>query len=212
MNAHTYWYSVVSGPTPPRQGDIYVSFLAPIITQVLPDQSADGGARAEFVTEEAPWVVLDASCDVDYSPPSEGSKGRKPSCARVLLAPLYPAIREKLGTKTDKELNERLEVMRRGDYPSKLLLPGHPEHLSAANAWYVEYRNRTLVPHAYLVLDPTVIRLRLNHPFREHLGNWVGACISRVGIEDGQKIPPYLGGLHDPHRLNAVRPEDLTSR
>jgi hypothetical protein len=205
-----HWYEIVSAGNL-RQGDIIRNLAVPYfdddiveltdaISEAAGQAEGSPGPQVPAKCALAHWIVLDASCDVDH-----GEK-RPPAVGQVLLARIVAADAVALNAKTPKELDERREVLRQNLVYSKYLLaecagiePPFPLSL-------VEYRQRALVPHAYVLAAALRggPRLRLRAPMRERFGNWVGIAISRVGPEDAATIPPFLPRLHDAVKLRAV--------
>jgi len=185
-----HWYEVIQDATL-RQGDIFRSARAIQLPQgmVVPTQAGDAlQSQFELVVEDL--IVLDASCDVDYS------LQRQAACQQVLLAAVRYASKEALKATTDKDYRTRLEVIRRGLMNGRFLLPDHQgvdPHLPFS---FVQYHARVLVPHQYLVSLCNTPRLRLRSPHRESFGSWVASCIGRVGPEDASQIPRFVDQLH----------------
>jgi hypothetical protein len=190
VGASDYWYETINDVSL-RQGDIFRGVKAVQLPQdlVVGDNGANAGqVTFEVVTED--WIILDASCDVDYGP------NRAANCQQVLLAAVRSATKQALKTDTDKEFNTRLEVMRRGHMAGRFLLPGHDALQPAFPLSFVQYNARVLLPHAYLLSQCIVPRIRLKSPHRESFGSWAASCIGRVGIEDAAQIPKFVGQLY----------------
>jgi hypothetical protein len=171
-----------------RQGDIFprlVVFAPAQSLPVLEEEPAPGEkVSVEGEWDVGGWIVMSASCDVgrasaDYYP-------------HVLVAKVYPATAEELKAK-GRKLDEVREAIRRGlDFHRFLLAECPPLDFPRS---YVEFRPHLTVPVEFLKRAcQTRRRLRLESPFREQFGNWVGANVSRVGIEDEAQIPPYKTG------------------
>jgi len=211
VSHESFWYEVVDGSTL-RQGDIVRGLVVPALDESI-GHRLDEIARQEGETElvlplvytRADWIVLDASCDVDYGPK------RSPALSHVLIARVVPADGEGLGTQVLKELAERQEMLRQSIAYNKFLLSTYGDIDPPFPLSYAEYRFRYAVPHAYLVAFVTACgpRLRLRHPIRERFGNWVGAAISRVGVEDAATIPRFasLQGSKPLKAVDGVEPE-----
>lgn len=201
MPLSDHWYLVVNDASL-RQGDIFRNVAAFLLPQdVLTPAGAAGEAAPNAIAFErvtGDWIVLDASCDVDYGP------NRPPSCQHVLLASVRAATRQALKTDVEKEFNVRLEVMRKGLMPSRFLLAAHDDAQIVFPLSFVQYSARVLVPHAYLLRHCDQPRLRLKSPHRESFGNWAAACISRVGAEEEAQIPRFVPQLHAGQVVAAV--------
>ncbi len=142
-------------------------------------------------------IILDASCDVDHS------DQRQPACEAVLMAAVTPANPETLRA-TGKEYDQRLETLRQGLLPSKFLLPEVDDETLPFPLSFVEYRERFLLPHSYLLANLGVRPRHLKSPHRERFGNWVGQCVSRVGPEDQALIPRFTSQMHPAQVLRAI--------
>lgn len=191
------WFEAVTSALL-RQGDIFralVSFtVSPGTVAPPPDLQQGDQANPNYQWNRGDFIILDASCDVDAA-------GRpRPACEQVLLAQVYP-VTDIPGAAADRE--KTLEVMRKGLVPSRFLLSEFDHMVPPFARSFVEYRHRTLLPHAYLCQHTGAPRLRLKSPFREQFGQWVGACISRVGPENEDQIPPIVPRVFAPHVLRA---------
>ena len=139
----------------------------------------------------ADWVILSPSCDIDT--------GR---AHQLLLAQCVPATQANTKSNNEKQHLQRLEVVRQGLDPAKFLLPPHSGDPSFQLA-FVNIRSLALLP-------ATVVksfvgqrkRLRLQHPFRERLGNWAGQWISNVGPENSGVIP-RITNIFEKHILES---------
>ena len=183
------WYEIIEvGDDSLRQGDIFRNLVVFAPAQNLPvlEETPAAGEKLSIDGEWdiGDWIVLSASCDV-----GRASASYYP---HVLIAKVYPATSEELKAK-GKKLDEALEAIRRGlDFHRFLLAECPPLGFPRS---YAEFRPHITVPVEYLKRAcQTRKRLRLESPFREQFGNWVGTNISRVGIEDDEQIPPYKTG------------------
>lgn len=112
---------------------------------------------------------------------------------------------KELARHSENDRKKALEVLRKGYWPSRFLLSACGAVNPVFELALVDYRNRALLPHAYLVRNAQGPRLRLKSPFREQFGQWVGSCISRVGPENATLIPQFTEKLYPAHILNAVQ-------
>lgn len=194
-----HWYESPQ-QTPLRQGDIFFDLQIFRPAESIVSAGDNANAQTESVgvqVVEGNWIVLDASCDVDHG------DGRPATCQYVIVAPVMAANTTTLGGVTGKELEQRLEVIRRGGYPGKFLLSAFSEASPSFPISYVEFRGHLTTPHSHLLTHISKRRLRIKSPWREAFGNWVGNCISRVGPEDNTNIPRFVKALHDAQRLRA---------
>lgn len=191
-----HWYEVVQQP-PFRQGDILRGIVALWLSDALqvPEQNVASTDPIQVSAKwnKGDWIILDGSCDLDQR-----------VCPQVLLARVEMATQQSLKAPDDKQFKQRLEVTRRGGYPTKFLLSDHPELTPPFALSFVDFRNHVLMPLKYLEKHAGGTILRLRAPIREQFGNWVGACVSRVGPEDVTLIPAFTSALHDAHRLQAA--------
>lgn len=145
-----------------------------------PSESTELTIRPEWVVGD--WIIMSASCDVDRD---------AKQYPQALLGRVLPATLDTFGVKTDKEFNERAEVVRKGLEPAKFLLPEHPQVQPPFPLSVVQYRVHVTMPTDYLRRRCDGRRLRLKHPFRESFGTWVGANIGRAGPETSTLIPQF---------------------
>jgi hypothetical protein len=198
INIHDYWYDIPVGPEL-RQGDIFRRLLVMWFPQDLP-VGMDLPRDAEELTVKpewavGDWIVLSASCDVDRN---------AQSYPQAILGRVLPVDLETFGAKTEKELMERTEVVRKGLEPTKFLLPEHPGTQPPFPLSIVTYRVHHTMPTDYLRRNSAGRRLRLKHPFRESFGTWVAANIGRVGPETSTLIPEFIK-TYPAHTLKANR-------
>jgi len=192
VDAHAWWfwwYEIIEiGDESLRQGDIFRNLVVFAPAQNMPvleeKPAADEKLSVDGEWDVGDWIVMSASCDV-----GRASAAHYP---HVLIAKVYPATAEELKAK-GRKLDEALEAIRRGlDFHRFLLAEWPPLDFPRS---YVEFRPHLTVPVEYLKRAcHTRKRLRLEPPFREQFGNWVGANISRGGIEEEEQIPPYKTG------------------
>lgn len=184
LNRSEHWYEMASPPF--RQGDIFQELTVGWLPSNFSEQE-----EIEVELASGTWIVLEASCELD--------QGR---CSHVLMARVFDANASHLKASKEKELNQRLEVLRRGDYPTKFLLSDFDK--ASFPLSFVEFSQRTFVPLPHLTnFTEQKEVIRMKSPFREKFGNWIGACFSRVGPEDHTLILPFVKGLHDEQRLKA---------
>lgn len=197
---YDHWYEVVDRP-PFRQGDIVrnvvVFWLREDLSAPNPDAVSTQGAQIDAKWLRGDWILLDASCDLDQR-----------VCPQVLVAPVEMATHQTLKAPDEKQFKQRLEVMRRGGYPTRFLLSDHPKLSPPLAPSFVDFRHHLVLPIEYLERNAGGAILRLKSPMRELFGNWVGACISRVGPETEASIPAFTPALHDAQRLQAAALED----
>lgn len=185
MPHEEHWYEVVRGPAL-RQGDIFrdlTAYTLPPDVPNVPDDLAEATVNVPAGWTRSTWIVLDASCDIAVNPPKT-----RPTCSNVLLARVIP-VDDAVANLPAGERPTTLEVIRRGYWPSRFLLSGFGAIAPAFPLSIVEWPHRVFMPHAYLVRNGDVDRLRLKPPFREAFGQWVGSCVSRVGPENETLIP-----------------------
>ena len=179
------WYDIVTDASL-RQGDIFRNMIAFWLPQNLPKFDADpqeGEAiEANPIFARADWIILSASCDVDRSTPFH-----------VLFARVIEASQTNLKAETAKVHKEKLEVLRQGYDPARFLLARNDDASPPFPQSFVEYRVQAFLPGEYVRRHCDEPRLRLKSPFREKFGNWAGASLSRVGIEDAIQIPRVAG-------------------
>ena len=201
MPVWEHWYELVVGVNTLRQGDLFRNLLVYSFPQdmQIPTALPAPGTRITGVEVEwghGDWIIMSASCDV------ERPENVYPY---VVLGRVVPSTPDVLGTKSEKEHNERIEVIKKGLEPGRFMLaeclvaaPPFPQSL-------VQYRVHLTMPASYLRRNCAGQRLRLRHPFRESFGNWVGANISRVGPETETLIPEIPGVRTWPiHTLRAA--------
>lgn len=184
MPVWDHWYEPVEGNDTLRQGDIFRGLLVYTLPQDLPapDTPPAPGSRipVDVVWARGDWIIMSASCDVDR--PAD-------VYPHVVLGRVLPPTRDVLGTKSDKEHNERIEVIKKGLEPGRFMLSECPSAAPPFPQSVVQYRVHLTMPSSYLRRNCAGQRLRLRSPFRESFGNWVGANISRVGPETHTLIP-----------------------
>jgi len=100
---------------------------------------------------------------------------------------------ENLKVDNPKALKEKLEVLRQGYDPGRFLLPTNEDVNPSFPLSIVTYRAQTFLPITYVRSHCNAPRLRLRPPLREKFGNWTGANLSRVGIEEATQIPRVTG-------------------
>jgi hypothetical protein len=181
------WYEVVADQTL-RQGDIFLQLPALWLPAGLkpPDPKDKAPLEVNIHYLHADWIILSASCELDRA-----------GQANVLLCRVFSATHENLQTKNEKDLSERLEVIRRGFDPRRFLLAEHPSEPRMPLS-FAGYRTQVFLPDDYVRLHCTGPRLRMRPPHRENFGNWAGGNLGRVGIEEADQIrfsgkPPYIG-------------------
>lgn len=197
MTTSPPWYEVVSDKSL-RQGDIFITLYALWLPSGIQPPTNPGDKFEVAVEYElADWIILSASCDVARI--KEG---------HVLLARVFHASEKHLKTKTDTELRERLEVLRRGFDPLRFLLAEHVGKPELPIS-FVGYRTQVLLPVDYLLRYCTGDRLRMRPPHRENFGAWAGANLGRVGIEetDQIKFPGTASYIGPAQILRSVPPE-----
>ncbi len=189
--AHQFWYETVDD-TSLRQGDIFVDLVCYWLSKDLePENPAPSVTRATGT-----WIVAQASCDME-------ARGLE----RVVVLEVLPASRRTLRiaeNAPDKELKKRLEVIRRGAYPRRFLIPDRPTGRVTIPMSVVAWDNLATLPAEYLrrhFCDGP--RLRLKSPLREMFGNWVGARFCAVGPEDEAVIPRFTP-VHDHHVIDTM--------
>jgi hypothetical protein len=137
---------------------------------------------------------MSASCDVERP---------ATAYAQVLIGRVLPATKETLRQQTDDELRTRLEVFRQGHTAAFLLAP-HRTFQPEFPLSFVDWKTHLTMPADYIRNAVGVRpRLRLNSPFRESFGNWVGGNIQRVGIENDLQIPRFRPQIFPEHILRA---------
>lgn len=128
------------------------------------------------------WIILSASCDIDRAVDTH-----------VLLARVIDASQTNLRAESTKVHKDKLEVLRQGYDPARFLLAKNDNTDPPFPQSFVEYRQQVFLPINYLRRQCDGSRLRLKPPFREKFGNWAGANLGRVGIEDAAQIPRITG-------------------
>lgn len=198
-----FWYEVVTDDSI-RQGDIFQNLLVawlpddfPLAEQGKEEETLDK-AKLQFVRSD--WTVLSASCDVQ---PQRASADQT-----ALIGAVLRCSPENLNNaKTDKDLRERVEILRRGFDPMRYLLAPHTSD-PALELSFVYFRLQLTMPLAYLRRSAIGPRLRMKSPHRERFGNWSGECLSRVGIEDAEQVRFVKDqGIYPPQILRA-NPEE----
>ena len=179
--AARHWYEVVQGDSL-RQGDILrdlpVFFLDD--DQELPrdDDGDEVDVPGKFTRGD--WIIVSPSCDLDIGRTNQ-----------AVLALCVPATEENLKAQGQKDRDQKLQVVRQGLDPSRLLLPEHADEPRFPLSFVSSLRLGTLPPSAIKRFVGDDQRLRLKHPFREVLGNWCGQWISRVGPENETLMPRF---------------------
>lgn len=178
-----FWYEVITDDSI-RQGDIVQNLVAIWLPDDLTAPEVDTEAKAlgttDLLFERSDWIVLSASCDVQ--------PGRPARSQAVLLGRVLSCTSENLNNaRTEKDVRERIEILRRGFDPMRYLLAQHNEPPDFPLS-FVVFRLQLTMPLAYIRRHFTGLRLRLRSPHRERFGNWAGECLSRVGVEDSEQI------------------------
>ncbi len=160
--------------------------LAFWLPQDLPRFDADppDGAPVEVHPQFARgnWIILSASCDIDRAVD-----------AHVLFARVVEASQENLKAESPKVHKEKLEVLRQSYDPARFLLAKNDDADPPFPQSFVEYRHQLLLPTGYVQRHCDGPRLRLKPPLREKFGNWAGANLARVGVEEASQIPKITG-------------------
>lgn len=187
---HRFWYETVDDRSL-RQGDIFVDLACYWLSSDLaPDTPSPSVAKAVGT-----WIVAQASCDME-------ARGLE----RVVVLEVLDASRKtlRIGEEAPKsELKKRLEVIRRGAYPRRFLLPQRSEGKVLIPLSVVSWDSLATLPTKYLRRHYCERpRLRLRSPLREKFGNWVGARFSAVGPENEAVIPRFAS-VYDHHVLTA---------
>lgn len=198
-DAYHYWYETVDDSSL-RQGDIFTDLVCYWLANDLTPYNPESCVERERGT----WMIAQASCDM------QGRHGK-----RVVMVEVLPANRQTLGIgggAAEGELMKRLEVIRRGVYPRRFLMPKHPDPDVGIPLSMVVWQNLATLPteylRAYYCKRP---RLRLKSPLREQFGNWVGTRFSAVGPEDTALISRFMPRMHDHHVLDATDSLEATS-
>lgn len=177
------WYEVVTDASF-RQGDVLQNLWTFWIDEDVPQfdetQGPTAGSLPKAAFGRGNWIVASASCDLQNRAQS------------ILLCHLLSATPANVLAENDKVMLDRLELMKRGLVPSRFLLPAAPTADPPLSASVVAFTSSIVLPLSY-VRDRVRerARLRLRSPFRESFGNWLGGRISSVGIEDGDRLPPF---------------------
>jgi len=194
------WYEIVQAPVL-RQGDILRDLLVYWLPQTLPvleNDPPDGHLAVDAAWDRGTWIIMSASCDVERPPRAY---------EQVLIGRVLSATRETLRQQTDDELRTRLEVLRQG-HTSAFLLAPHLTFEPPLSLSFVDWKTHLTMPADYIRNAVGVRpRLRLNSPFRESFGSWVGGNIQRVGIENNLQIPRFRPQIFAEHILRA-EPEE----
>jgi hypothetical protein len=190
------WYEVVE-ESELWQGDIIPGLYASTFPQTLPVRRVPPKANERIPTKGivGDWIVMSASCDLDKGP------GQYP---HVLLGRVLPATAETLHVEPE-DLNEMLEVMRRGWDLRRFLLAPYPP--LAFELSVVQFRHHFTLPLSHVEGACTGRRLRLRSPFREWFGIWVGSGFSRVGLDEKAEIQPRFAASTTP--AVALKLDDL---
>jgi len=193
----TYWYEQGDYKNL-RQGDILrgVTVLwfpqnLSIDEEVLAKPASEEGPGIEVEWTKGDWIVCTASCDMDNN-----------RNAQVLLGRIIEVTQANLKTPNQDEFKQMVEVLKRGLYPSRFLLAEFEDSNPRFPRSVVDFRFQVQMPIQYLLRVAPSPRLRMKSPLREQFGNWVGACISRVGPENVTLIPKEK--LFPPQTLRAV--------
>lgn len=194
--AQQFWYQTVEDKSL-RQGDIFVDLTCYWFDNDL----APDTLNPSVLKATGTWIVAQASCDME-------ARG----LTRVVVLEVLPASRKTLRIDEqapEKELSKRLEVIRRGAYPRRFLIPECSEGKVTIPMSVVVWDNLATLPTEYLrhhyCNGP---RLRLRSPLREKFGNWVGARFSAVGPEDDAVIPHFVR-IHDHQVLTTSESMDV---
>lgn len=185
-----HWYEVVTSEEL-IQGDVFRGLVAYWLPQDLRLQPEDQGA-IQLVHKRADWIIVSASCDIARGDDSY-----------VLLSRVLPATADQLGT-NERDLDRRLEVVRRGNDLTKFLLAEYPLIEPPFPMSYVNYKTQVLLPIQYVRSHCDRPRLRMKPPFREKLGVWAGSNLSRVAVEDWANIPQFSARLFSGDILNVT--------
>lgn len=201
-----HWYEVVDeGDDSLRQGDIFRDLVVYWLPDDLPTLDDDADADDVELTVNADrgdWIVLTASCDLHQE-----------RFSHALLAGVAEASYEGLNIPGGEdagqdELDKYQEVVRAGLDPTKFMLPSY-EGIEPSFPRSVAFiRTNVFLPLPYLKRNCTDQRLRLNHPFREKFGNWVGQRFSAVGPEDYATIP-RIRQVFPEHILQEVQANEI---
>lgn len=179
------WYDLVTSPEL-RQGDIFRGLLAYWLPQDLSSvvEGLDGSAEqsVRILSTRGDWIVLSASCDI--------VRGDN---THVLLARVAEVNDANLRADGPKSLQNKVEVLRQGYDPARLLLAEFGDAEPPFPMSFVEYRQQVFLPLQYLKAQCAHPRMRLKSPFREKLGSWAAANLGRVGVEDHAQIPRKAG-------------------
>lgn len=180
----THWYDLADFENL-RQGDILRELTVLWFPQGLTVDEEKVTAKEEIDAKPSyrrdDWVVLTASCDMENN-----------SNAQVLLARVFEPNLTNLKVQNEEEVKLTLEVIRRGQYPTRFLLPEFEKDNFRFPRSVVDFHVHVLMPIQYLIRVAVSPRLRMKSPFREQFGNWVGACFSRVGPETVTQIPRIM--------------------
>lgn len=190
------WYELVSDDSL-RQGDIFRDLTIPIIPEDLPlltEPDSRTDVRIDIQWKTDTFIVFTASCDLE--------KGR--AIRYALIGRIVELEAALPSTDKSRDRRKKAEVLRRGLMPSKFRLASFDKIQPYFPDSVVDYRVHFTVPVEYLRQACQGQRLRLRPPFRESFGNWVGANISRVGIEDEDQIPPDRVGMSESALLELV--------
>jgi hypothetical protein len=192
----THWYELAAFDNL-RQGDILRGLTVLWFPQGLTVDEAKVATRENIEVEpdykKDDWIVLTASCDMENNPN-----------AQVLLGRVFEANQANLKAPNDAQFKERLEVLKRGQYPNRHLLAEFEDGAFRFPQSVVDFHFHALMPIQYLLRAAASPRLRMKSPFREQFGNWAGGCISRVGPETSMQIPKIVEHLWDKQILRAT--------
>ena len=104
----------------------------------------------------------------------------------------------------DSGFEKRLEVIRRGVYPRRFMLPERPVEPVSFPLSVAAWDTVVAMLREYLLTHHCEgLRSRLRHPFRENFGNWVGEKLLALGPENRTLFPPFRERIHDAHALDA---------
>jgi len=195
------WYQIVENDDSLRQGDIILNLVVFAFPQTLPVYRQKPALDEKIPAEGSlgDWIIMSASCDVGHT------SNKYPY---ALVGRVLPAISERFGGAKGKELEQMLEVMRRGNDPTKFLLAECPRLDPAFPRSFVQFKPHLTMPLEYLKRACVGKRLRLKSPHREAFGNWVGRNFSRVGVEDRDQIPAYDAGASNKAALALDRVDE----
>jgi hypothetical protein len=180
-DAAQHWYQVVQG-TSLRQGDIIRNLPVFFLEDNQELTREDNGGQIEVAGkfDRGDWIIVSPSCDLDTERTNQ-----------AVLALCVSATMESLKAQGQTDMSQKLQVVRQGLDPSRMLLPEHTDEPKFPLSFVTNLRVGVLPPSAIKRFVGDGRRLRLKHPFREMLGNWCGQWISRVGPENDTLLPRF---------------------